>query len=142
MKKFIVFVTVKKESDITYAVRIDCESAIAAEHFFLDKGICGISEYGCTNAFAVEVTKKEISTETFIGLILSSTTESIEKVCDLIEENNKEITKRDEAKRAIFKAKREKERAEKALEDARKALRDAVTALDEAENNYKTMAVA
>lgn len=98
MKNFMVIVNV---NGIDYLTNLAAQSALEAEHAFLDEAICGRHEYGVSAAMAYDT--KMMKTDTFIGASIHSITVTPTRLLDIIEQNNERIKARDAAEDLIAK---------------------------------------
>lgn len=128
--KYFVHVCISQNRnahDKEYMVSIDSQSALAAEHYFLDRSFIGKHCYSvnASQAFSMD----ELG-ETFLGCMRSSATVSEDEMIRIIEERNDNIRMIDHCEEKIEKAK-------KALEEAKAQANSAKILLDSAEAAFR-----
>lgn len=117
MKKFMVIVRVEKED---FLAKIEAESAYAAEHYYLDQGVCGMHEYGVEGAMAFDA--QSMDTDTFRGMVMDSNPIGNVELSDLIKARNKKILAKDEAERTIAANERKIKELQAQIEAAKRIL--------------------
>lgn len=124
MAVFYIFVRVNGRM---YLSKVQACSAAAAEHMALDRGVCGIHEYGCDACTAYG--EEAMFYDGFGGMCLHADPVSFEALCELIDENNARIQRRDAAQEKKWKKQREVEHLRAHLDKAEQELREAENAL-------------
>lgn len=122
------FYIIAKVNANEYLTKVQADSAYEAEHMFLDRGVCGIHEYGCEACMAYDA--KAMKTDAFIGAAMWAWPVSVADLMKAIDTNNERIIKKDAAEEEIRKAEKairmlqaQIEEQQKRIEEARAALR-------------------
>ena len=117
IQKYIVIAIV---NNIAYMVNMEADSHYRAEHNILDLGYCGRHEYGVETAQAFD--SKDMKTDTFIAMALSSNTVSLQEIVDIVTERNKRIVAKEKAEERIHQIEKQMKQLSEELEDAKRIL--------------------
>lgn len=114
MTNYMIIVEINTAS---YLTKVNARSAMDAEHIILDKGICGKHEYSvqACQAFDAEAMK----TDTFIGEALNAIPLGFSALCELIEQRNEQILRKDAAEEKVRDIEKQMRELQKQLDEAK-----------------------
>lgn len=115
--EFMIIATV---DNVNYMTKITADSALAAEHSVLDKGVCGKHTYGVTSCQAFDV--EMMNTDCFRYTAIKSEVVSFSELCDIIAMRNEEIILEDTAEDIIKSNEKKIRELQEQIEDAKKIL--------------------
>lgn len=117
MQYYIVITGIRND---LYMTRVLAPSACSAEHFILDKGICGKHGYGVDTAMAYD--EETMKTDTFAFSAIRADPISLSELSEIIEANNAWIKAKDEAEDKVREIEAQMKKLSEELEKAKKTL--------------------
>ena len=88
-----------------YLTNVEAPSAYSAEHYIIDKGICGLHDYGVENCMAYDA--EAMKTDTFIFFAMDAEPITYAKLVSKILQRNEVIQMRDEAEKRTKEIKKQ-----------------------------------
>ena len=117
MQYYIVITGIRND---LYLTRILASSACSAEHFILDKGICGRHGYGVDTVMAYN--EETMQTDTFAFSAIRADPISLGELSEIIEANNERIRQKDKAETRIAEIEKQMKTLAEELDQAKRIL--------------------